>query len=189
MDDLYIKKVLGGDTEGFRYFIKNYKDLAFSVAISVVKDEFWAEEVVQESFIKVFKNLKSFKGRSSFKTWFYRIVINEAFKRQRAEQKAVVYKDEFKESELNEVESTLAGMNRDEQIVMVHEALKVLSSKENLVLRLFYLEGQDTKTISEETGWSDANIRVILHRARKNMLSVVKQLLNKELNAECYEAS
>ncbi|WP_159521856.1 RNA polymerase sigma factor [Sunxiuqinia indica] len=178
MDDLYIKKVLNGDTEGFRYFITNYKDLAFTVAISVVKDEFWAEEVVQESFIKVFKNLKSFKRRSSFKTWFYRIVINEAFQRIRNEKKEHFYTDNFFDQE--PTEENFAGLSAEEQIVLVQESLKRLSPKESLVLRLFYLEEQDTKTVSEETGWSESNIRVILHRGRKNMLAIVQQLMQNE---------
>ena len=187
MDDLYIKKIIGGDTEGFRYFIKNYKDLAFSVAISVVKDEFLAEEVVQESFIKVFKNLKSFKNRSSFKTWFYRIVINESFKQLKEEKKSVIYTSELKEADLNDVESNMFGLTSDEQTVFVQEALKILSAKESLALRLFYLEGQDTKTISEETAWSEANVRVILHRARKNLLVVVKKLIKqKEISIKSY---
>ena len=177
MDNLYIQKVLDGDTESFRYFIKNYKDLAFSVAISVVKDEFWAEEVVQESFIKVFRNLKSFKGRSSFKTWFYRIVINEAFQHVRDEKKQVIYKDEISDMEMDSVEEGLEALNSEEQVVLVQQALKEIAPKESLVLRLFYLEGQHTKTIADETGWSEGNVRIILFRARKNMLAVVKKLL------------
>ena len=180
MDDLYIQKVLNGDTEGFRYFISNYKDLAFSVAISVVKDEFWAEEVVQESFIKVFKKLKSFKGRSSFKTWFYRIVINEAFQRVREEKKQHLYTNELRDVEFDSVEDSLNGMTPEEQTLLVQEALKLISPKESLVLRLFYLEDQSTKTISDETGWTEANVRVILHRGRKNMLATVEQLMLKE---------
>lgn len=181
MDNLYIKKVLNGDTEGFRYFISNYKDLAFSVAISVVKDEFWAEEVVQESFIKVFQKLKSFKGHSSFKTWFYRIVINEAFQRLREEKKQHLYQDELTETGLDSIEDTLNGMTSEEQTILVQEALKQIRPKESLVLRLFYLEDQSAKTIADETGWAEANVRVILHRGRKNMLSVVNRLLCNEL--------
>jgi len=79
-DDFYITKVLAGDTEAFRYFVSAYKDIAFSVAFSVVKDEFTAADAVQESFIKAFENLKSFRGDSKFSTWFIRIVINESFK-------------------------------------------------------------------------------------------------------------
>lgn len=177
MDDLYIRKVLGGDTGEFRYFIATYKDLAFSVAISVVKDEFLAEEVVQESFIKVFNNLKSFKGRSSFKTWFCRIVINEAFQLIRKKKPATIPIDSLNDIETIINEDDILDISKEEQSFMVQEALKMLSSKESLVLRLFYLEQQDTKTIADETGWSDGNVRVILYRARKNMLVFMKELM------------
>jgi RNA polymerase sigma-70 factor (ECF subfamily) len=152
----------------------------------VVKDEFWAEEVVQESFIKVFRNLKSFKGRSSFKTWFYRIVINEAFKHVRDEKKQVIYKDEISDMEMDSVEEGLDGLNSEEQMVLVQQALKEIAPKESLALRLFYLEGQNTKTIADETGWSEGNVRIILYRARKNMLVVVKKLLLTEFKIEKY---
>ncbi|HKJ42318.1 MAG TPA: RNA polymerase sigma factor [Sunxiuqinia sp.] len=185
MDDFYIQKVLDGDTEGFRYFVKSYKDLAFTLAISVVKDEFWAEEVVQESFIKVFRNLKLFKGRSSFKTWFYRIVVNEAFQQLRQKKKHLVYKDEFTDTDLDD--ENMDEMATEEKRFLVEEALKLISPKESLALRLFYLEDQDSKTISEITGWSEANVRVILHRARKNMLKVVRKLMLKAPKIESNE--
>lgn len=81
MDNLYIDKVLGGDTEAFRYFLRTYKDMGYNIAISILNDEYFAEEVVQDAFMKVFNGLKSFKRKSKFKTWFYRIVVNESFQR------------------------------------------------------------------------------------------------------------
>ena len=113
MDEFYIQKILTGDTESFRYLIKTYKDLAFSVAISVVKDEFWAEEVVQEAFVKVFQKLKWFNGRSSFKTWFYRIVINEAFQRLRSEKLQLTFSAAIEDNGLDEVDDEIHGMSKD----------------------------------------------------------------------------
>ena len=66
MDQVYIQNVLNGSAEDFRFLIRKYKDLAFSVAVSVVKNEFEAEEVVQEAFIKAFKNLASLKDKTFF---------------------------------------------------------------------------------------------------------------------------
>ena len=70
MDVLYIRKVLGGDTEAFSYFITTYKHMAFSIAMSVLKDSFLAEEAVQKAFINAFRNLDSFHQQSKFSTWF-----------------------------------------------------------------------------------------------------------------------
>ena len=89
MDELYIERVLNGDVDAYRYFVQQYKDMAFSVAVSVLKSEFEAKDTVQESFIIAFRKLKSFKGNSKFSTWFCRIVINEALKQAKKQEKAL----------------------------------------------------------------------------------------------------
>ena len=140
-DELYIKRVLNGDTEAFSYFVTQYKDMAFSVAVSVVKDEFPAADVVQESFIKAFENLKSFKGKSKFSTWFYRIVINESFKY--IQKNKLVYT----ELEIKISESSKEKLNEDDRNYYINEVLKNIPPNESLILRLFYLNENSLKGI------------------------------------------
>ena len=64
-DDIYIQKILDGNQDAFRFLIKKYKNLSYSYAISVVKDEFLAQEVLQISFIRAFTKLSTFKGNSN----------------------------------------------------------------------------------------------------------------------------
>lgn len=139
MDDLYIKKVLNGEIEEFRYFIRQYKDMAFSVAVSVVKDECKAAEVVQEAFIKAWENLKKFRGESKFSSWFYRIVINEAFKLLRKEEDFRL--EEMCDTRLNQtaVPEIFNQLEEDEQKYFINKSLMKLAPNESLVLRLFYL--------------------------------------------------
>lgn len=179
MDDLYVAQVLAGDTEAYRYFLRKYQDMAFSLAMSILKDEFLAEEAVQDAFVKAFGALHSFAQRSSFKTWFYRIVLNESFLRAKKQKREFL---EFRPEYDEEVpdESALSKMSQDEQALLVSEALKRLPDREAIVLRLFYLEEETIKGISEITGWTEANIKVILHRARKSMLAVFNKLLKHE---------
>lgn len=177
LDDIYIAKVCGGDTEAFRYFLNQYKDMAFSIALSVVKDEFIAEEVVQEAFINAFKGLKSFNRKSKFSTWFYRIVTNEAFKELKKQKKeTIAFAEAYNYNEIDE--SSLLSLQEEEQTYHVNEALKQLSPNESLVLRLFYLQEESIKDISEITGWSDSKIKVTLFRARKNMYAALTKLQN-----------
>ena len=180
MDSVYIKRILEGSTDDFRYFIQKYKDLAFSVAVSVVKNEYDAEEVVQEAFIKAFKNLKSFRGKSEFKTWFYRIVINEAFKRVQKTKNEIILPNGDNLPEIEDFTDTFRGMNAEEQRVLVSESLLKIPPKESLSLQLFYLEENSIVEITNITGWSEANVKVILHRGRKHLLSVVNSLIEKE---------
>lgn len=176
MDDIYIRKVCEGDEDAFRYFLRAYKDMAFTIAVSIVKNEFVAQEVAQDAFVKAFKSLKSFNRKSTFRTWFYRIVMNEALMRlKKMKNEIVFFTGEYKYEVADE--SPLLTLQEDEQTHLINEALKRLPSKESLALRLFYLQEESIKEVCEITGWSEANTKVILHRARKNMLTIIKQLM------------
>lgn len=179
MDEIYINKVCQGDEDAFRYFLREYKDMAFTVAVSVVKDEFIAQEVVQDAFIKAFKGLKSFNKKSTFRTWFYRIVVNEDFMCLKKLKKEIVwFGDDYK----NDVpdESVLLCLQEEEQTYLINAALKKLPPKESLALRLFYLQEESIKEVCEITGWSEANTKVILQRARKNMFIAFTEIINSE---------
>lgn len=177
VDELYIKKVLNGDTEAFRYFVTQYKDLAFSIAVSVVRNEFTAADVVQEAFVKAFEKLKSFKGKSKFSTWFIRIVINESYKI--VQRNKVKYSDEI--FELEEVSKD--GFKEADQKYYVNEVLKIMAPNESLVLRLFYLNENSVKEICQMTGWNESKVKVTLHRARKTMEQKMRKLLNAEVES------
>lgn len=176
-DNFYIKKVLDGDTEAFRFFVSNYKDLAFSVAVSVLKDEFTAADVVQDSFIKAFENLKSFKGISKFSTWFIRIVINESYKT--IQRKRIIYPGTFIELE----DISQDAIQKADQKYYINAVLKEMSANESLVLRLFYLNENSINEICEMTEWDASKVKVTLHRARKSMEEKLGKLLNVEVES------
>jgi len=171
---------LNGDANAFRFIIKNYKDIAFSLAISVVKDEFVAQEVLQTAFVNAFTKLSTFKGKSKFSTWLYRIVINEAFKAIKKQKSEIITFGESPIFTTPEIDCFSLGIDADEQRFYINEALKMISPRESLILRLFYLEENSIEEIAEITGWTFSNIKVNLHRARINM----KELLMKYFNVD-----
>lgn len=135
-DDLYIRKVLDGDEGAFRYFITEYKDMAFTVAVSIVKEENIAEEVVQDAFLKAFNSLHAFKKEALFSTWFYRIVLNEALMRLRKMRREILTFSEDYDGDVRD-EDVFFAMEESEESHLINEALKMLSPNESLVLRLF----------------------------------------------------
>ncbi|WP_034243467.1 RNA polymerase sigma factor [Aquimarina atlantica] len=171
MDDFYIDKILSGDKQAFRYFVRKYKDIAYNLAISIVKNTYNAEDVVQESFIKAFKNLRYFKKNAQFSSWFYRIVVNEAFMYLRKN------KIDFAKIDDRITELAIEETKENQQWELTQKSILRLHPNEALVLNLFYLEEKKIKEISNITGWSISNVKVILHRARKN----IRKLLNKSL--------
>jgi RNA polymerase sigma-70 factor (ECF subfamily) len=75
-DRALIAKAQAGDTVAFRLLVERHQRRAFAVALSLVRDENDARELVQDAFLRVFKGLASFHGESSFFTWLYRIITN-----------------------------------------------------------------------------------------------------------------
>lgn len=181
MEEAYIKRVTGGDAEAFRFLIRKYQHMAFTVAMSVVKDEFMAEEVAQEAFIKAYENLSKFRFQSKFSTWLYRIVVNLAFR----QLKKIKKQEEGYFSTVNDNYSDepdgFDSLNNTDRTYYINKVLEILSPKESLALRLFYLNEYSIEEVNNITGWSASNTKVILHRARKNFYSALSELLQKEM--------
>jgi len=152
--------------------------MAFSVALSIVKEEHLAEDAVQDAFIKCYQSLSSFKGKSKFSTWFYRIVVHVAFNAIRHKKLELVNFD-LSHHDLSHNDSVLDEIIDHERKEMINDALTILPARESVALRLFYLEEQSMDEIKEIMGWTLANTKVILHRARKNMQIILSQLIKK----------
>ena len=184
MDSEHIQKVLGGDANAYRYFIEKYRNMAYSLAISIVKDAPIAEEVTQDAFLSAYKSLDKFEQRSKFSTWLYKIVTNEGLKRLR--KKEFKYTDDV--SELNivkyaEINNSVLSLTVQEQKYYINRGLAKLLPNDSLVLRLFYLDERSLKEIGEITGFSNTNIKTILHRARKRFYAVLKEDLKDEIES------
>jgi RNA polymerase sigma factor (sigma-70 family) len=180
MTDTDIQNVLNGDADAFRFIVREHKDNAYTLAISVVKDEALARDVVQVAFIKAYTQLGTFRKESGFSTWFYRIVINEAFNRQTKEKKKPVALETVSPDEpgVEEIDAVFSKMEQDDQQNYINEALMRLPANYSLALRLFYLNEFSLDEITQITGWTNANTRVLLYRARKEIKQVLTGLLN-----------
>ncbi|MGD0756386.1 MAG: sigma-70 family RNA polymerase sigma factor [Bacteroidales bacterium] len=176
MDEIYIQRILEGDHQAFRQLIAKYKDMAYSIAMSVVKDEFYAEEVIQLSFLIAFNKLSSFKGIAKFSTWFYRIVINESFKiLKKNKTEFIDFVDTIPDIS-NDKSQEIFNLELDDQKYYINEALKRMSPKESLALRLFYLDQNSLEEICSITGWTLSSIKVILFRARTDLKYILTNI-------------
>lgn len=184
MDSEYIQKVLNGDANAYRYFVEKYRDMAYSIAISIVKNTQIAEEVTQDAFLKAYRSLYQFEHRSKFSTWLYKIVTNEGFKRLR--KKDLKYIDDV--NELNginysDINNSISQLTELEQKYYINKTLEKLTPNDSLILRLFYLDEKNLKEIGEITGFSRTNIKTILHRARKRLYIELKSELKHEIKS------
>ena len=185
MDNIQLDKVIEGDVNAYRYFIDKYKDMSFSIAMSIVKKEFLAEEVVQDSFLKAYQGLNKFKRDAKFSTWLYKIVLNESLKKIRKK------KLETRESDIADITDINISVTNDsinqlkekEQKKYIQLALSKLNSRESLILKLHYLNEKSINEIEKITDLKTSNIKVILHRARKNLYTILNDYLKQEIHS------
>ena len=182
-DQLYITKVINGDTNAFTYLVDNYKDMVFSLAYKMTKSREAAEEISQDTFIKVFKNLIKFKGDSKFSTWLYRIAYHTSLDRIKKDKKTnnTFQMNEITLNQIQSVENILEGIERKERAKIMESCLQKLSDDERAIIWMFYYDELSLKEIIEVTNLSEANIKVKLHRARKKLLTIVKENVEPEL--------
>lgn len=162
-----IESIKRGNTADFSLLINRYKDKAFNLLKRLLKNEMDAEEVLQDSFLKVFNSLKTFRYDSQFSTWFYRIVYNTALtklssKKRKIEQEMTSIDEHFDLADYdNEVYSS--AENAQEYILKMMNKLPI---RHALVLILFYIDGLSLNEISKVLRTSLVNTKVMLHRSR-----------------------
>jgi len=180
MDEkLQIHKILKGDSSAFSYFVDTYQDMAITIAYRVCGNMQDAEDIVQNAFVKTFHNLHTFKSESKFSTWFYRIVYNTAITDTKQPVYNVQYVD-YNQINIQDTHSdldTISQIEEKERTKLVNTALDKMPKEENVLLTLFYLEEQSIKDISKITGLTASNVKVKLHRARKQLTIILTQLM------------
>lgn len=182
-DQLYIESVLKGDTNSFAILVERYKDMVFSLALKVMKNREEAEEVSQDTFIKAFRSLKNFKGDSKFSTWLYKIAYHNCM--DRLKKVARKYNtdtiDEVVENKITSTEDVLKTIERKERAEIIKACLDELPEDERSILWFFYFEELSLKEITQVTSYSENNVKVKLHRARKKLLVVIQNRVEPEM--------
>ena len=187
-DQIIINQILEGNTKAFSVLVNNYKDLVFTLALRMIKNREEAEEVSQDTFIKVFKSLRKFKGDSKFSTWIYRVAYNtclDRLKRIKREYNVVAI-DEFTEHQIKTLDNALEKMEAQEHKEKIQECLQLLPSDDSFLLSLYYFEEQSLEEISKVVGLTANNVKVKLFRSRKKLASILKEQLEPEI-IESYE--
>ena len=173
-----VRSVIAGDNGAFRQLVFLYKDHSLSLIRSILKDPVKSEDVLQDAFISVYKNMNKFKFNASFSSWLYRIMVNASYNELKKNKRYVQWPSEER------IEATVEpnSLTASDQKVYINKALDAMKPDEALVLRLHYLNELKIKEIEGITGFGRSKIKVDLHRGRDNFHSKLKQLLGKDIN-------
>ena len=168
-----IKDLKKGKEGAYYELINLYGNKLLKTTYLIVKDEKHAEDIVQETFIRVFKYIKNFKEDSSIYTWIYRIAHNVTMDFLKASIPTIPYEDCF-ESKDDIEETTILNLEM-ESIKIALDNLKLIYKQ---VLILFYFDDLSIKEISEILDEKEGTIKSRLSRGR---LELKKFLMKEEI--------
>lgn len=163
-----ILQAKNGSHEAFRVLVERYMRQAYNVAYGFVNDHDDANDIAQESFVRVFQSIGSFRGDSQFGTWLYRIVTNVSLNRVKQKTRKMVREETNPEvmAELGHNPSTA----EDTDVQMhIERALHQLPTLQRAVVILRHLDGLSTKQVSSILKCSEGTIKTHLHRGLKKM--------------------
>ena len=150
---------------------KDYYRAMYNTSLRILKNEFEAEDIMQEAFLTSFTKLDTFKGEVTFGAWLKRIVINKSLTQLKKNNK---YRDVKMEAVTTYNDTVEEGINYDElKAYKVMEKLNTLKDNYRIVLTLNLIEGYDYEEIGKILSYSNENVRTTISRAKKKL----KQLL------------
>jgi len=147
-------------------FEKNSKTI-YHLCLGYTGDEYAANDLMQETFIKVWQNLDRFRNQSQISTWIYRIAINTCLSYLRVEKRKAT--DEINDYILENTPEQVS--DKQEQISQLYKCIAQLDENERIIITLV-LDEIPYAEIAEISGISEGNLRVKIHRIKHKLTEI-----------------
>lgn len=161
---------IAGDEAAFSVLASRYRGRAFATAARFARGRPELEDLTQEIFLKVWKGLASFRADAPFEHWFMTITVRTCYdflRKNRKRRDNEILTDDT--TDFKPRSETSRVQEQREAWEIVRRLLEKLNEKDRTVIILLELEERSVKEIAKLTGWSESNVKVRAHRARKKM--------------------
>ncbi|MBL8268126.1 RNA polymerase sigma factor [Steroidobacter sp.] len=171
--------------EAFALLLPRYRDKAFRLIFSMLRDRALAEDTTQDVFLRIWRALPGFAGQSALSTWIYAIAKNGALSEIRKRKPTVSLDQSDDEDGYNPAVAALAAPEADDSAtVSVGQLLDQLPERYRQAVVLFYMEDKSYEQTAASLGLPLGTVKALLHRARKRLIE-----LNKEAEASSAAAA
>lgn len=167
IDKQVLKQAANGSLEAFEYIYRQTSGFVYNVALRVINNRLDAEEVTQDVFMKIYRNLPQFRFRAQFKTWVYRITVNTALNMRRSRPKETADYDWVVNTASTNPSSAIESHGFKQR---VQKLLETLPIEQRVCIVLRDLEGLSYKEISKALNIKLNTVRSRLRRARESLM-------------------
>ncbi len=173
MTDLQlVQQTLGGDQQAYSALVLKYQDYMYTVCLNMLKSKPDAQEATQDTFIKAYKKLDSYKDASKLSSWLYKIAYRTCLDMIRKRKQTIDIDEVYNLSDQGyDVQNNI---EKDQMHETLNLAIMNLRPKEAALIQLYYLEEMSVKEISKSLEINLSAVKVNLFRARKKLLCIVQ---------------
>ena len=182
-----VKRCQAGHTEAFDELVTRYRTRVFSMIYNMVHSEQDAWDLAQDSFVKAWRSIKRFRGRSSFYTWIYRIVMNvtiDWLRKKQVKGAGAEFDDAVELKEIDPASRTVPKadalpfetMERSEIRARIEKAIAQLSAEHRAVILMKEIEQMQYHEIAEALGCSIGTVMSRLFYARKKLQNLLRDV-------------
>jgi RNA polymerase sigma-70 factor (ECF subfamily) len=180
---LLIEDLREGDMTALAILVEKHKRLVYRLAFQITKNHEDADDVMQDTFLKVYESIHSFRQESAFETWLYRIVVNQAMnlvkRRERRRESPLLGTSEMEilsslKRKVDLANNPHLNAERKELQKWVTRAVNSLPLKHRMVVMLHEFEGLTHPEIASILNCSEGTVRSRLHYARKKLRDLLK---------------
>ncbi|MFY7670857.1 RNA polymerase sigma factor [Tenacibaculum sp. MEBiC06402] len=150
---------------------KQYYKAMYNTSYRILKDEFEAEDLMQEAFLTAFTKINSFKGEVAFGAWLKRIVINKSLTQLKKNNRYSEVKMEVVSDEESNVNIEINY--EDVGVTNILKTINNLKDNYRIILNLNLIEGYDNEEIAAILNYSNENVRTTISRAKKKLQQVL----------------
>jgi len=174
-DERLIQETLNGSDEAFSSLVQKYKGRVFGMASRFTRNNHELDDLCQDIFIRIFQNLSKFRREAPFEHWLSKIAIRTCydFLRKHRRDRENLSLDDASAA----IQQLASQENQDhaEASELLYLLLDKLSPEERIVITLLEIEEKSVREISEQTGWSQSNVKVRAFRARNSLKQLIER--------------
>ena len=169
MDEEILKIVHLDKDKGFKCLIERFQEPLYWHIRRMLTCHEDAEDVLQETFLRAYRHLGSFKGDSKLSTWLYKIATNEVLRFIEKHKQTMVALDDLERQYAYEVQDSGSDDDTAEQLVWLQKAIRHLPEKQRLVFNLRYYDELEYAEISEILNTQVETLKTNFHYAKENI--------------------
>ncbi|MFJ7825745.1 RNA polymerase sigma factor [Psychrobacillus sp. NPDC096623] len=175
MNDDILGEIRNGSRDAFKQFYDTYENYAIRTAKAITRNDEHAKDAVQETFIRVFRNISSYNSTLSFDAWFYRILVNECYRILTKEKKSTPLDTSTIEN------NTQLTEHSKENLSDLYSMLQNMADLYRIPILLKYIKGFSEKEIANILDLNQNTVKSRLFNGR-NLLKTQLEMMEMEGN-------